>query len=434
MKPIELIERLHNREYTEELKLLYGADEKALYPQRERYISAIRHFEEHFPSRDDIHIFSAPGRSEIGGNHTDHQHGCALAAAVNLDAVAVVAFREDGIIRLQSQGYGMSVVDLSDLSVHEEEKGSSIAIIRGIVARFARMGVKVGGFDAYTISDVLSGSGLSSSAAFETLLGTIIDVHYNDCKAGEIEIAKIGQYAENVYFGKGSGLLDQMVCSVGGFVFIDFNDTENPRVEKHDFDFEKAGYNLCITDTKGSHSDLTEDYVAVPAEMKSVAACFGKEYLSQVDDKAFFAAVPQLHGKVNDRAILRAIHFFGENSRAILRLTPWSAATSSASSPSTASPRRPLRTCSRTFTPPPSPPLRASRSPSPSAVWCSANTARYASTAAASPARSRRSYPSIRPQNTSGEWTRSSATEAATSCVSVPSAASKSSNRLFDSK
>ena len=318
MKPFELIERLHNREYTEELKLLYGADEKALYPQRERYISAIRHFEEHFPSRDDIHIFSAPGRSEIGGNHTDHQHGCALAAAVNLDAVAVVAFHDDGVIRLQSEGYGMSVVDLSDLSVHEEEKGNSIAIIRGIVARFARMGVKVGGFDAYTISDVLSGSGLSSSAAFETLLGTIIDIRYNDCKAGEIEIAKIGQYAENVYFGKGSGLLDQMVCSVGGFVFIDFNDTENPRVEKHDFDFEKAGYNLCITDTKGSHSDLTEDYVAVPAEMKSVAACFGKEYLRQVDDKEFFNAIPSLHGKVNDRAILRAIHFFGENSRAIL--------------------------------------------------------------------------------------------------------------------
>ena len=291
MRPLELIERLENREYTDELKLLYGADEKALYPQRKRYIEAIRAFMEFFPERDDVHIFSAPGRSEIGGNHTDHQHGCALAAAVNLDAVAVVAFREDGIIRLQSQGYGMSEVDLSDLSIHEEEKGKSIGIIRGIAARFAQMGVKIGGFDAYTISDVLSGSGLSSSAAFETLLGTIIDVRYNDCKAGEIEIAKIGQYAENVYFGKGSGLLDQMVCSVGGFVFIDFNDTENPKVEKHDFDFEKAGYSLCITDTKGSHSDLTDDYVAVPSEMKSVAAYFGKEYLRQVDDKAFFAAV-----------------------------------------------------------------------------------------------------------------------------------------------
>lgn len=317
MRPLELIERIENREYTDELKLLYGADEKALYPQRKRYIEAIHAFMEFFPEREDVHIFSAPGRSEIGGNHTDHQHGCALAAAVNLDAVAVVAFREDGIIRLQSQGYGMSEVDLSDLSIHEEEKGKSIGIIRGIAARFAQMGVKIGGFDAYTISDVLSGSGLSSSAAFETLLGTIIDVRYNDCKAGEIEIAKIGQYAENVYFGKGSGLLDQMVCSVGGFVFIDFNDTENPKVEKHDFDFEKAGYSLCITDTKGSHSDLTDDYVAVPSEMKSVAAYFGKEYLRQVDDKAFFAAVPQLHGKVSDRAILRAIHFFGENSRAI---------------------------------------------------------------------------------------------------------------------
>ncbi|MBQ9248391.1 MAG: galactokinase, partial [Ruminococcus sp.] len=249
---------------------------------------------------------------------TDHQHGCALAAAVNLDAVAVVAFHEEGVIRVQSEGYGMSAVDLSDLSVHEEEKGKSIGIIRGIAARFDEMGVKIGGFDAYSVSDVLSGSGLSSSAAFETLIGTILDVHYNSCKAGEIEIAKIGQYAENVYFGKGSGLLDQMVCSVGGFVFIDFNDTENPKVEKHHFDFDAAGYNLCITDTKGSHSDLTDDYVAVPSEMKSVAAYFGKNVLREVDEKEFFAAIPDLHGKVNDRAILRAIHFFGENSRAIL--------------------------------------------------------------------------------------------------------------------
>ena len=292
MKIQELINHIRNGGIDEELRVLYGSDEKVLAAQRDRYLRAIEGFANSFPDRDDIHLYSAPGRSEIGGHHTDHQHGCALAAAVNLDAVAVVAFHEEGVIRVQSEGYGMSAVDLSDLSVHEEEKGKSIAIIRGIASRFCEMGVKIGGFDAYSVSDVLSGSGLSSSAAFETLIGTIIDVRYNHCKAGEIEIAKIGQYAENVYFGKGSGLLDQMVCSVGGFVFIDFNDTENPKVEKHDFDFEAAGYNLCITDTKGSHSDLTDDYVAVPAEMKSVAACFG--------------------------AILRAIHFFGENSRAIL--------------------------------------------------------------------------------------------------------------------
>ncbi len=318
MKITELIQHINNGGIDEELRVLYGSDEKVLAVQRDRYLRAIEGFRKSFPDREDIRLYSAPGRSEIGGNHTDHQHGCALAAAVNLDAVAVVAFHEEGVIRVQSEGYGMSAVDLSDLSVHEEEKGKSIGIIRGIAARFDEMGVKIGGFDAYSVSDVLSGSGLSSSAAFETLIGTVLDVHYNSCKAGEIEIAKIGQYAENVYFGKGSGLLDQMVCSVGGFVFIDFNDTENPKVEKHNFDFEAAGYNLCITDTKGSHSDLTDDYVAVPSEMKSVAAYFGKNVLREVDEKEFFAAIPDLHGKVNDRAILRAIHFFGENSRAIL--------------------------------------------------------------------------------------------------------------------
>ncbi|MBR1533391.1 MAG: galactokinase [Ruminococcus sp.] len=317
MKPNELINRLNNSALKEELSVLYGSDADVLYRQRQRYIRAIRRFTEVFPDRDDVHLFSAPGRSEIGGNHTDHQHGCALAAAVNLDAVAVVAFHDEGVIRLYSEGYSMSEVSLADLSVHEEEKGKSIGIIRGIAARFAQMGVKIGGFDAYTVSDVLSGSGLSSSAAFETLVGTIIDIQYNDGKAGEIEIAKIGQYAENVYFGKGSGLLDQMVCSVGGFVFLDFRDTDDPVIEKHSFDFEKAGYNLCITDTKGSHSDLTDDYVAVPAEMKEVAAYFGKPYLREVDEKAFFSAIPELHGKLSDRAILRAIHFFGENRRAI---------------------------------------------------------------------------------------------------------------------
>ncbi len=317
MKPNELINRLKNSALKEEFSVLYGSDADVLYTQRQRYIRAIQRFTEIFPDRDDVHLFSAPGRSEIGGNHTDHQHGCALGAAVNLDAVAVVAFHDEGVIRLYSEGYYMSEVDLSDLAVHEEEKGKSIGIIRGIAARFAQTGVKIGGFDAYTVSGVLSGSGLSSSAAFETLVGTIIDVQYNDGKAGEIEIAKIGQYAENVYFGKGSGLLDQMVCSVGGFVFLDFRDTDDPIVEKHSFDFEKAGYHLCITDTKGSHSDLTDDYVAVPTEMKAVAAYFGKTVLREVDEKAFYSAIPDLHGKVSDRALLRAIHFFGENRRAI---------------------------------------------------------------------------------------------------------------------
>ncbi|MBQ3418331.1 MAG: galactokinase [Ruminococcus sp.] len=316
MKPREMIEKINNRDYYEAFKLLYGADEKVLFSQRQRYIDAIEKFAAVFPDREDIRLFSAPGRSEIGGNHTDHQHGCALAAAVNLDVIAVVAFHDEGVIRFQSEGYPLCEVNLSDLGVHKEEYGASQALIRGIAARFSGMGAQIGGFDAYSVSDVLSGSGLSSSAAFETLIGSIIDIAYNDCKAGEVEIAKIGQYAENVYFGKGSGLLDQTVCSVGGFVYLDFNDPGNPLVEKHHFDFDRAGYSLCITDTKGSHSDLTDDYVAVPSEMKSVAAYFGKTVLREVDKEAFYEAIPKLKGICSDRAILRAMHFFAENERA----------------------------------------------------------------------------------------------------------------------
>ena len=299
------------------LGILYGTSPEVLQTQRLRYQRAIRRFAEIFPGRDDVQLFSAPGRTEIGGNHTDHQHGCALAAAVNLDVIAVVAFHDEGVIRLYSEGHDSAELDLSDLSIHEDEKGRSASMIRGIVARFAEMGVKVGGFDAFSTSDVLSGSGLSSSAAFETLVGSIINIKYNDCKANEAEIAKIGQYAENVYFGKGSGLLDQTVCSYGGFVFIDFLDTEKPYVEKYRFDFEQAGYNLCITDTKGSHSDLTEDYVAVPSEMRSVAREFGKDYLREVDEFLFLRSIPSLHGKCSDRAIMRAVHYFKENRRAI---------------------------------------------------------------------------------------------------------------------
>ncbi len=298
------------------LARLYGADDEVLDTQRRRYIAAAERFGELFGERSDVRAYSAPGRTEIGGNHTDHQRGCALAAAVNLDVISFVSFHDEGVIRLYSEGYGMTTIDLADLSVHEGEKGSTAGIIRGVAARFEQMGVKVGGFDAYAASDVLGGSGLSSSAAFETLVGTMIDLYYNNGDEGAVSIAKIGQYAENAYFGKGSGLLDQTVCSVGGFVFIDFADAENPVVEQHSFDFESAGYRLCITDTKGSHSDLTDDYVAVPAEMRSVAACFHKDVLHEVDEQAFYDAIPSLRSRCSDRALLRAIHFFGENRRA----------------------------------------------------------------------------------------------------------------------
>lgn len=317
MKPDQLTEKLNAGSLDRILESLYGKDEKAVIRQRERYGRAIHRFTELFPNRHDVHLYSAPGRTEIGGNHTDHQNGCALAAAVDQDAMAVVAFHHDGVIRLYSEGYGMNEASLSDTDVHNEEKGKTAALIRGVVSRFSQMNIDVHGFDAYVCSDVLSGSGLSSSAAFEVLLATMINDHYYGGTADAAEIARIGQYAENVYFGKGSGLLDQMVSSVGGFVLVDFGDPERPAVRKYDFDFAAVGYSLCITDTKGSHSELSDEYTAVPNEMKSVAAYFGKNVLCEVDEEQFFAAIPALRGSCSDRAVLRAIHFFNENRRAI---------------------------------------------------------------------------------------------------------------------
>lgn len=314
MKISEIIQKISAGGYDAALEKLYGAE--VVEAQRARYLRAVEEFQKLYPTREEAEIFSAPGRSEVGGNHTDHQHGCVLAAAVNLDVIAVVSFHEEGVIRLKSEGHEADSVSLGDLSVQSSESGGSQAIIRGVAARFAELGAKPGGFDAYTTSDVLSGSGLSSSAAFENLLGTIIDIHYNGGKAGAVEIAKIGQYAENVYFGKKSGLMDQMVSSVGGFVFIDFSDTENPLIKKIDFDFAKAGYRLCITDTKGSHADLIDDYSAVPNEMTAVAAHFGKPYLRAVDEADFIAALPELREKLSDRAVLRAAHFFNDNKNA----------------------------------------------------------------------------------------------------------------------
>ena len=294
---------------------LYGNTDRALLRQRARYLSAAEHFSRLYPECDDIRIFSAPGRTEAGGNHTDHQHGCVLAAAVDLDVIALVYFHNEGVIRIKSEGYKPLEIDLSDLSPVPEEKGTSAALIRGIAAKFAEMGVETGGFNAYMTSDVLSGSGLSSSAAFENLIGTIIDHGFNNGAAGAVEIAKIGQYAENVYFGKACGLMDQIVSSVGGFAAIDLSDPAKPEISPVEFDFAGAGYSLCITDTKGSHADLTDDYTAIPAEMKSVAKALGAEYLRDVDADTFYKKLPELREVCSDRAILRAAHFFDENER-----------------------------------------------------------------------------------------------------------------------
>ena len=261
------------------------------------------------------YIFSAPGRTEISGNHTDHQHGCVLAAAVNLETVAEVTLNGTDIICVRSEGYPEVAIDCKDLSVHSEEKNTTAALIRGVAAAFAQRGAKLRGFDASVRSTVLPGSGLSSSAAFEVLMGNIFNELFYEGKADAVEIAQIGQYAENVYFGKPCGLMDQLASSVGGMVFIDFQDPKVPVVEKLDFDFAAAGHALCIVDSGADHGDLTDEYAAIPREMKEICAFFGKNVLREVSQQEFFAALPQLRGKVSDRAILRAVHIFRENDR-----------------------------------------------------------------------------------------------------------------------
>ena len=261
------------------------------------------------------YVFSAPGRTEIAGNHTDHQHGCVLAAAVNLETVADVCLNGSNMIRVQSKGYPAFEVSLDDLSVREEEKNTTAALIRGVASCFAEKGAKLEGFDAVVCSTVLPGSGLSSSAAFEVLFGTIMNELFFNQKLSAIEIAQIGQYAENVYFGKPCGLMDQMASSVGSLVFIDFEDPAQPKVEKISFDLSEAGFALCIIDSGADHADLTDEYAAIPAEMKQVCSFFGKEVLRQIPEDEFFAALPKLRGTVSDRAILRAMHIYEENQR-----------------------------------------------------------------------------------------------------------------------
>ena len=259
--------------------------------------------------------FSAPGRTEIGGNHTDHQRGRVLAGAVNLDTVAAVRPNGTKTIRIQSKGYPMSVVDLENLTPVAEEINSTPALIRGVAARFAQLGCKVEGFDAYCESTVLPGSGLSSSAAYEVLIGTIVNGLFFDGKVSQPEIAMIGQYAENVFFGKPCGLMDQMASAVGNLVTIDFFDKENPVIEPVDFDFASCGHALCIIDSGADHADLTDEYAAIPGEIKAVAACFGKEVLTQIDEAEFYAKIPELRKTCGDRAVMRCIHFYQENAR-----------------------------------------------------------------------------------------------------------------------
>ena len=262
-----------------------------------------------------ISLFSAPGRTELGGNHTDHQNGCVLAAAVDMDILACAKPSGTGIIRLNSEGFGDITVDLSDTEPCDREKNTAAALVRGVVAMSLKTGYRVEGFDAYLTSDLPVGAGLSSSAAFEVLIGVIINSFFNDGKITAIEIAKAGQYAENIYFGKPCGLMDQLVSAVGGIVSIDFYDDDNIKMKEISFDFKSRSYELCIVNTGSGHEALSSEYAAIPYEMETIAAHFGEKLLSRVSKDAFIQALPELRKSCGDRAVLRAFHFFGDTAR-----------------------------------------------------------------------------------------------------------------------
>ena len=313
METRRIISEIENGNYDNLFLDIYVDEDKISY-QKQRYVNAIESYIEEF-GEDDVEIYSAPGRSEVGGNHTDHQHGEILAASINLDAIGIVKKTDDMKVSILSKGYTLTTISLENLDMQEEEKETTIALIKGVVAGLANRGYKIGGFKAYITSDVLIGAGLSSSAAYETLIGNIVSGLYNNMSVSAEEIAIIGQFAENVYFGKPCGLMDQMACSVGNMVHVDFADINNPKVEKVTFDLNKYGYSLCITDTKGSHADLTADYAAVPEEMKKVAAFFGKEVLLGLTVDDILENIVKIREQVGDRGVLRALHFIRENER-----------------------------------------------------------------------------------------------------------------------
>ena len=311
----ELKKEIERGVWDASLGKLYGRRAGVLERQRARYADALDCFAALYGGEREAAIYSAPGRTEIGGNHTDHNHGKVLAASVNLDVIAVVEPTDDNIIKIKSEGFPEDSVDISDLSVHEDEKNSSAALIRGVAAGFKNNGLNIGGFKAYTTSNVMKGSGLSSSAAFEVLIGNILSGIYNAGSISAVKIAQIAQYAENEYFGKPSGLMDQMASSVGGFVAIDFKNTQAPIIENIPVDFSSYGHALCIIDTKADHADLTDEYAAIPREMKAIAGYFSAECLREISRADVILNMGILRQKYGDRAVLRALHFFEENER-----------------------------------------------------------------------------------------------------------------------
>lgn len=306
--------KLESGAFEADFSRLYAEDAPL---QQARYKKTLSAFRNAFPKQREAAFFSAPGRSEIGGNHTDHQLGRVLAAAVTMDMIAVAAKTEDRRVCIHSEGYAPLIVDLTDLSVNPHEKNTSQALVRGIAAQLRTLGYTIGGFEAVITSNVPKGSGLSSSAAYSILIGSIFSGLYNAMEISPVVLAQVSQFAENAYFGKPSGLMDQLAASVGGFVAIDFQDQSQPVIESLNCDLDALGYAICIVDARGSHADLTPEYAAIPNEMRSVAAYFGKRVLREVEPERFFAEIGALRKQVSDRAILRAIHFFEENERVL---------------------------------------------------------------------------------------------------------------------
>lgn len=314
-----VIDHLENGHLDDKLRILYSVPEdQDVEAYRKRYINLIEGFREEFPENksEEIRLFSAPGRTEIGGNHTDHQLGSVLAGSVNYDVIAAVSPNEEDTIRFYSDGYGMTEIDLKDLDIKEDEKETTASLIRGMAHQVKELGYDLEGFDAYSVSNVPSGSGISSSAAFEVLLGNIISSLSCDHDLDSVTIAKLGQKTENDYFGKPSGLMDQMASSVGSVVGIDFKDKENPVIEEVALDLNDKGYSLVIIDTRSSHADLTDEYAAIPEDMKAIAQYFDKEVLSELTYQDIIENLAELRENYPDRAVLRALHYFNETERA----------------------------------------------------------------------------------------------------------------------
>jgi galactokinase len=309
----ELKLNIQNGKYDDQFAMLYPDVAVA----KQRFSEACDAYTEIYGDCQKVRIFTAPGRTEVGGNHTDHQHGCVIAGGVDMDVIAIVGENDDNVIRIKSKGYDMDVLNVGEYEKQDKEIGKAISLIRGVCAKFNSMGYNPKGFNAYTTSNVLKGSGLSSSAAFEVLVANILNGLFAENKVDAIEIAKCSQFAEREYFGKPCGLLDQMASSLGGFTYADFNNPSEPITEKIDLDIKKFGYTLCVVDTGGNHANLTQDYADITIECKQISNALGVEFLRDADVDKFYASLSSLRKEFGERAVLRAFHFFNEQERVL---------------------------------------------------------------------------------------------------------------------